>query len=309
VNEHAGVGRRVAVSEAARVAGNARRTRRLRRFALHGGLLTLAAAWLFPVAWAIYTSLRPYAETAARGYVSLPGSLTFENYGRAWQAAELPHAFLNTALIVVPALVLILGISTFVAFAISRFSWRFNIAALLLLTAGNLLPPQTLITPLFRLFLAVPVPAPLSDNGTLYDQALGLIVVHVAIQIGFCTFVLSNFMKTLPRDLTEASLIDGASALQQLRQVVLPLSRAPLAALATLETAWLYNDFFWALFLMRTGDKRPITSALNSLAGEFFRDGNLLAAAAILIALPPLLVYLALQRDLLGGLTIGSSEQ
>jgi len=275
---------------------------------LHLVLASLAVAWLFPIAWAIYVSFRPYADTAARGYVSLPGSLSLENYRQAWDVADLSHAFLNTVLIVVPAVVIVLGIAVFLGFALSRYSWRFNVAVLLLLTAGNLLPPQVLITPLFRLYLALPLPAPLSDNGTFYDQAIGLIAIHVAIQIGFCTFVLSNFMKTLSRDLTEASLIDGATALQQLRRIVLPLSRAPLAALSILVTAWIYNDFFWALFLMRTGDKRPITSALSGLSGEFFRDGNLLAAAAVLIAVPPLVVHFAFQRDLLRGLAIAPSD-
>jgi multiple sugar transport system permease protein len=283
--------------------------RRLRRFALHGVLASLAIVWLFPVAWAIYTSFRPYAETAARGYVSLPASLTLDNYGRAWSEAGLPHFFANTVLIVIPAVVATLAVAVGAAFAVSRFSWRLNVTALVILTAGNLLPPQVLVTPLFRLFLAVPVPAPLSDTGSLYDQAIGLVVLHVAIQVGFCTFVLSNFMKTLPRELTEAALLDGASAWRQLRDVILPLSRPPLAALAMLVTTWLYNDFFWAVFLMRTGDKRPITSALNNLAGEFFTDGNLLAAAAVLIALPPLVISLVLQRDLLRGLTIGESER
>lgn len=283
-------------------------SRRARRAGLHGLLAILAAAWLFPVLWAVYTSFRPFAETARLGYVSTPAALTLDNYVRALDAG-LVHHFLNTVFIVVPAVVVVLAVATIVAFAVARFSWRFNLAALLILTAANLLPPQILVTPLYRLFLSLPLPAPLSDNGTFYDQAIGIIVVHVAVQLGFCVFVLANFMKTIPRDLTEAALMDGASAFEQLRRVILPLSRAPLAALATLQTTWLYNDFFWALFLMRTGDKRPITSALAGLQGEFFRDGNLLAAAAVLIALPPLLVHLALQRDLLRGLALGSSER
>lgn len=283
--------------------------RRLRRAALHAVLVSLAVAWLFPVLWTVYTSLRPYDDTAARGYVSFPGALSLVNYARAWNEAELPHFFLNTLVIVVPAVAVVLLVSSLAAFAISRFSWRFNVGALLILTAGNLLPPQVLITPLFRLFLALPLPAPLSDNGTFYDQAVGIIVVHVAIQLGFCTFVLSNFMKTVSRELTEAALLDGATALQTWRRVVLPLARAPLAALALLVTTWLYNDFFWAVFLMRTGDKRPITSALNNLAGEFFRDGNLLAAAAVLVAVPPLIVTLVLQRNLLRGLTISPADR
>jgi multiple sugar transport system permease protein len=282
---------------------------RLRRGFLHLVLTTLALAWLAPIAWAAYTSLRPFPETAALGYVSIAQSLTLDNYWRAAETMDLGPTLFKTLLIVVPSVVLTLAIASFAAFAISRFSWRFNLAALLLMTAANLLPQQALIAPLFRLYLALPLPAPLSDNGTFYDQAIGLIAIHVAMQLGFCTFVLSNFMKTLPREMTEAALMDGASMLQHLRRIILPMSRAPLAALATLEVAWLYNDFFWALFLMRTGDKRPITSALNGLQGEFFRDGNLLAAAAIIVAIPPLLVHLALERNLVRGLALNRGER
>ena len=177
------------------------------------------------------------------------------------------------------------------------------------MTKFSFFRPLVLITPLFRLYLALPLPAPLSDNGTFYDQGLGILAIHVAVQLGFCTFVLSNFMKTVSRELTEAALLDGATALQTWWRVVLPLARAPLAALAMLVTTWLYNDFFWAVFLMRTGDKRPITSALANLAGEFFRDGNLLAAAAVLVALPPLVMSLVLQRNLLRGLAISPTDR
>jgi multiple sugar transport system permease protein len=280
--------------------------RRRRRAGLHLVLTALAIAWLFPLGWAVIASLRPYAETAAHGYLSWPSSLSLVNYEAAWSQAELPRFMLNTIGIVVPAVILTLIAASAVAFVLARFSWRLNLTALLALVAANLLPPQILAAPIFRLVLAIPLPAPLSDNGTAYDQAITIVVIHVAIQLGFCVFVLANFMKTLPRDVTEAALIDGASPLQQLRRVVIPMSRAPLAALAILETTWLYNDFFWGLFLLPTGDKRPVTSALANLSGEFFTNGNLLAAAAVLIAIPPLLVNLAFGRRLLAGLWLTS---
>ena len=81
-------------------------------------------------------------------------------------------------------------------------------------------------------------------------------------------------------------MVDGATVWRQYRQVILPLCKAPLAALATLEFTWIYNDFFWALVLMRTGDKRPVTSALNNLHGQFFTNNNLIAAGALLTAHP-----------------------
>lgn len=279
-----------------------------RRIALHALLASFALAWLLPIAWALYTSLRPRAETAELGFLSVARTLSFENYQKAWDLMAFPATMLRTVLIVGPAVAISLGLALFAAFAISRLSWRVNFGALLLMTAANLLPQQALIAPLFRIYLAIPVPPPLSDNGTLYDQALGIVLIHVAMQIGFCTFALSNFMKTLPRDVTESAMLDGASVIRLLRSVIVPMCRAPLAALATLEIGWVYNDLYWALFLMRTGDKRPVTSALAGLQGEFFRDTNALAAAAILVAIPPLIAALAFQRRLVGGLASRAGE-
>jgi multiple sugar transport system permease protein len=240
--------------------------------------------------------------------VSIASSLTLENYANAWTRGQIPMFFLNTIVILVPAIILILLLASAIAFAVSRFSFRFNLFLLMLFTAGNLLPAQVIITPLYRMYLALPLPSILSDNGVWYNQFFGIMMIHVAFQLGFCTFVLSNFMKTLPKELTEAALVDGASVLRTFFQVILPLCRPPLAALATLEFTFIYNDFFWALILMFTGNKRPITSALQSLQGEFFSDNNLLAAGAIIIALPTLIIYFVLQRQFIKGLTLGSTK-
>lgn len=281
---------------------------RLGRFALHAFLVLTALAFLFPLLWAAYTSLRPYSETAQNGYVSIAKTLTLQNYRDAFSRGDLVHHFLNTMIIVVPALVLTLFLSSMVAFVVSRFSFKGNVALLMLFTAGNLLPQQVIITPLFRIYKAVPLPLWMSDSGTLFDSFWGIILIHVAFQTGFCTFVLSNYMKTLPDELTEAARVDGASAWRQYWQITLPLCRAPLAALATLEFTWIYNDFFWALVLMVTGDKRPITSSLNNLQGQFFTDNNLVAAGSLLVALPTVFVYLLLQKQFIGGLTLGATK-
>jgi multiple sugar transport system permease protein len=95
---------------------------------------------------------------------------------------------------------------------------------------------------------------------------------------------------------------------RQFWKIILPLCRPALAALATLEFTWIYNDFFWALVLMRTGEKRPIVSALSNLEGVFFKDNNLIAAGALLAALPTLIVYFALQRQFVRGLTLGATK-
>jgi multiple sugar transport system permease protein len=278
------------------------------RIALHAFLIFISLLWLFPLLWTVYTSLRPYGDTAKNGYVSIAQNLSLDNYFNAWDQGNIPQFFFNTIVILVPAVIIVLLLASAIAFAVSRFSFKFNLFLLMLFTAGNLLPAQVIITPLYRMYLALPLPAPLSTNGVWYDQYFGIMMIHIAFQLGFCTFVLSNYMKTLPKELTEAALVDGASVFRTYWQVILPLCKPPLAALATLEFTFIYNDFFWALVLMFTGNKRPITSALNNLQGQFFSDNNLLAAGSIIIAAPTLIVYFILQRQFIRGLTLGSTK-
>ena len=281
---------------------------RPRRVLLYGFLTFMAAIWLFPLVWAIYTALRPYADTQQHGYVSLATSLSIDNFVNAWNQANIRQAYVNTAIVAVPGVIVTLLAASLVAFALSRFSWRFNLLVLLLFTAGNLLPQQVIIVPLYRLYLLLPIPPPLSDNGLLYDQYVGITLIHIVFQTGFSVFVLSNYMKTLPQELMEAALVDGASVFRIWRSIVMPLCRPALAALAILEFTFIYNDFFWALMLMKTGDRRPITASLQNLQGQFFIDTNLLAAGALLAAVPTIVVFFVLQRQFVRGLTLGSTK-
>jgi multiple sugar transport system permease protein len=296
-----------AAATAAKVdARSRRRVLRPRRLALYAFLTLMAVTWLFPLLWAVLTAFRPYATTL-NGYITWPSVLNLDNFVNAWTKGEFPQFYLNSLIIALPAVILTLFVASMVAFAVTRFSWRFNLVALMIFTAGNLLPAQVIIIPLYWLYQFLPFPP--SDNGKLlYDQFLGVILINIVFQTGFCVFVLSNYMKTLSKELTEAALADGASVWRIYWNVILPLCRPALAALATLEFTFVYNDFFWALILMKSGDKRPITSALNNLQGAFFTDTNLLAAGALLAAIPTIIVYLALQKHFISGLTLGSSK-
>ena len=135
-----------------------------------------------------------------------------------------------------------------------------------------------------------------------------IFVINVAFQMGFCTFVLSNYMKALPHELYESAEVDGASVWRQYWQITMPLCRPALAALATLEVTWIYNEFYWATVLPQSGDKFPVTSALNNLKGQFFVDYNLLSAGSVLVALPPIIVFFVLQKQFVAGLTLGATK-
>jgi len=300
----------------------ATRQRRIRprRIALHAFLIAAVGLWLFPLLWAIYAALRPVSETLFNGYLSWPKTLNLNNFTTFWTEADLPYFYINTLVIVVPAVILTLLLASMVAFCCTQFSWKFNLVVLMLFTAGNLLPPQVIIVPLYWVYLHTPIPyfgsidagrfsfALFSDNGLLYDQYVGIILIHVVFQTGFATFVLSNYMKTITKEITESALVDGANVLRIWWSVILPLCRPALAAMATLLFTFIYNDFFWALVLLSHGNKRPITSALNNLQGEFLINYNLIAAGALLAAIPPIIVFIALQKHFVAGLTLGSTK-
>jgi multiple sugar transport system permease protein len=271
-------------------------------------LIVASVLWLLPIAFAAYVALRPYSETTKYGYVSLPHSLTFKNFTDAWTQSDMLRYFENSVRITLPAVVITLFLSSAVAFVVSRVNFKFNLALLIMFTAGNLLPPQVMITPLYRLYLQVHLPHLLSSSGLLYNSLTGLVVINVSFQLGFCVFVLSNYMKTIPDEIYEAAYVDGASLWTRYWRLTLPLCRPALAALATLLTTWIYNDFFWAITLIQTGNKRPITAALANLQGQFVSNQNLIAAAALMAAVPTLLVYVCLQKQFIGGLSLGATK-
>jgi len=264
--------------------------------------------WVLPILFTILQSFRPYGDVLKNGPVSFPRHLTFSNYYNALVESKMWRFFFNSVEVAVPAVVITLFLASMIAFVLSRYESKFSVPLLMLFTAGNLLPPQLLFIPLFRLYLKIPVPHFINSNGVLYDTQIGLILVHIAIQVGFATFVLTNFLRTIPKEISESALVDGANVWNHFFRIILPLLRPALASLGVLMTTWIYNDFFWSIVLLKSGNKRPITAALSNLQGEFNTDYDLLAAGAVLAFIPTLIVFFALRRHFVGGLTLGSTK-
>ncbi len=278
------------------------------KYGTHLFLLIMSVLWLIPLVWAMFTSLRPRADTEKYGYFSFGGAFNFDNFVTAWNQGGFATYFGNSVIITVPTVILTLLLASMMAFAVSRFTWKFNITLLIMFTAGNLLPPQVLAAPLFEMFKHFTLPYSVSDSGNLLNTYTAVIAVDTAFQIGFCTFVLSNYMKALPQDLTEAAFVDGAGVWRQYWAIIMPLTRPAFAALGTLEVIWIYNDFFWPLLLIQSGNRLPITTAIHNLQGQFLSNYNLLAAGAIITIIPTLIIYIVLQKQFVAGLTLGASK-
>jgi len=265
-----------------------------------------AFVWIFPILWTVWTSLRPYNDIISYGIFSWPRHLTFDNYINAVREMEIGKYLLNSLIVTVPSVILTLFFGSLVAFVVTRYQYKFNLTLLLLFTAGNMLPIVLTYIPVFWMFIWVG--ELFGNRNMLYNNYGGLILVHVGFQVGFATFVLSSYMKTIPKEISESATIDGANVFRHYWNVILPLLRPALAALSVLMTTWIYNEFFWALVLMSEDSKRPITSALRRLQGEFVTDFNLLAAGAIIAASPTVILFFVLRKQFIAGLTLGSTK-
>jgi len=265
-----------------------------------------AFVWIFPILWTVWTSLRPYNDIISYGIFSWPRHITLENYFNAIREMHIGVYLMNSLIVTVPSVILTLFFGSLVAFVVTRYQYKFNLWILLLFTAGNMLPIVLTYIPVFWMFIWVG--ELFGNRNMLYNNYGGLILVHVGFQVGFATFVLSSYMKTIPKEISESAKIDGASVFRHYWSVILPLLRPALAALSVLMTTWIYNEFFWALVLMSDDSKRPITSALRRLQGQYVTDFNLLAAGAIIAASPTVIMFFVLRKQFIAGLTLGSTK-
>jgi multiple sugar transport system permease protein len=265
-----------------------------------------AFVWIFPILWTVWTSLRPYNDIISYGIFSWPRHITLQNYFNAIREMHIGVYLMNSLIVTVPSVILTLFFGSLVAFVVTRYQYKFNLWILLLFTAGNMLPIVLTYIPVFWMFIWVG--ELFGNRNMLYNNYGGLILVHVGFQVGFATFVLSSYMKTIPKEISESAKIDGASVFRHYWSVILPLLRPALAALSVLMTTWIYNEFFCALVLMSDDSKRPITSALRRLQGQYVTDFNLLAAGAIIAASPTVIMFFVLRKQFIAGLTLGSTK-
>jgi multiple sugar transport system permease protein len=254
--------------------------------------------WLLPVIAAFITSFRTMDDITINGFWSIPQQATWRNFIQAWTSARVSKYLINSFIITLPSLFAMLFLSSLAAFALARYRFRGSLLLYFMFVAGTMLPFQILLLPVFRL----------TNMLGLYDTHGALILIHTAFQLGFCTFVLRNFMRSVPGDIMDAARVDGCSEFRIWWQIVLPLTLPALAALATLEFTWVFNDYLWAIILLRSDTLRPVTAGLATLRGQYNTDWPVITAGALLATVPTLLVFIFLQRYFIQGLTLGSGK-
>jgi multiple sugar transport system permease protein len=272
----------------------------LKKGIVFGALLFLTIVWLLPFFSTLLTSVRTMDEISLNGFWRIPSlsELTLQNFSDAWEGARVSRYLGNSFIITIPSLIATLFLSSLSAFALARYRFRWALPLYFMFVAGTMLPFQILLLPVFKL----------ANDLRIYDTHWAMIIIHTAFQMGFCTFVLRNFMKTVPGEILEAARVDGCSDFRIYWQIMLPLSLPSLAALATLEFTWIFNDYLWAIILVQNSSLKPVTAGLASLQGEFVTNWPLITAGSLIAIVPTLFVFAFLQRYFIQGLTLGSGK-
>jgi multiple sugar transport system permease protein len=283
----------------ARLAGHTGRARGPNRRSpiFHVIMIPFTLLYISPLVFVVVISLRTFDDISLNGLSSLPHSFSLEGFVTAFSAGTR-NALINSAVVTVAAVLITLLLASMAAYALSRFAIPFRRVILLIMLAGNLLPPQILLIPV----------AKIAEGLGIYDTLFALVVVQVGFGLGFYTFVLHGFMRSIPQEVFEAAIVDGAGPWRIYLRIVLPLCRPALAALAALATTWIFNDLIWAMTVLRTETKFPITAALLNLQGGYVSEWNVVAAGSIIAALPPAIVFFVFQKHFVSGLLVGASK-
>ncbi|WUD70322.1 carbohydrate ABC transporter permease [Streptomyces sp. NBC_00510] len=269
---------------------------RLTTTVLYGSLTVGSLVWLVPVVTALMISVVPISQTRDGWWRAGFSDLTFGNYQRAWEQG-LSQYVVSSFVITLGSVALSLVLGSMASYAFARMDFRLKRLAYFLLLTTMIVPLQIILVPLLPWLRALG----LAGGGAQY---LGIILVHTAFGAGWAVFMMSSFFADVPEELLEASRLDGASHMEQLRHVVLPLAKPGLVSFAIIDFVFVWNDLLLGLTLLDR-DHQPLTVGLANLQSPHLAQQNLVSAGSIIAILPPLLVFTVLNRYYVRGLFAG----
>lgn len=260
----------------------------------------LIALWaLFPVVWILSLSLKSPSDIANRQF--WPTELSWENYelilfGGA-QELFLP-ALRNSIGICLIATLVAVVLSTLAAYAIARLDFPGKNLVLYMSLAITVFPVISIVTPLFNLWSTI----------GLYDTWLGLIIPYLSLTLPISIWTLTSFFKEIPWELEQAAQVDGATAFQAFRKVIVPLAAPGVFTTAIIAFFIAWNDFLYGISLTSTSAARPVPAALSFFTGasQFEEPAGSIAAASIVVTIPVIIIVLLFQRQIVSGLTSGA---
>lgn len=254
----------------------------------------LAIVWLYPVVWTLTNAVRSSADIF-RAPWDVPWPPAIENIGEAWSRGQLGVAMANSAYVTAMTVAVVLALAVSGAYALTRLRPPGRAILFLLVLAPLIIPTEVVIVPMFSIFRAL----------GLINSLPGLALTNVVASISFATVILAGYFRTIPQDVVDAARVDGAGRVDVLLRIVIPLARPGIIAVALLVAVFTWNDFGGALVLLQKPEVFTAQLALTRFSTLYATDQGLTFAGMAILLLPPLVLFLVLQRSFIQGLTAG----
>lgn len=268
---------------------------------LYGTLTILSIIWLVPTLTVAMTALRPFDEIRQGWWNVVGATFTFDNIATAWSEADLARKTLNSLIITAFSVASTVSIGALAAYAFVRMQFRLRGFLYFLLITTMIVPVQIILLPLLPWFRTLGL-----DQGT-WQPFLGIVLVHTAFGLGWAIFMMGGFMAIVPRELSEAAKIDGASDFDVFWRVVLPLSLPGIVSFAIIDFVFVWNDLLLGLTLLDQ-EHQPLTVGIANLQSAHLARQDVISAGALLAIIPPLLLFVMLNRYYVRGLFSGSAK-
>ena len=254
----------------------------------------LAFVWLYPVLWTLVNAVRASADIY-RAPWDVPWPPAVGNLAEAWNRGELGVALLNSVQVTAITVAIVVFISVSAAYALTRLRPPGRAVLFIVVLAPLIIPTEVLLVPLFSMFRTF----------GLINSLPGVALVNAVANVSFATVILTGYFRTIPQDLVDAARVDGAGRVDVLLRIVAPLARPGIVAVAVLVAVFTWNDFGGALVLLQDPETFTVQLALSGFATFYSTDQGLTFAGMAIVILPPLLLFLVLQRSFIQGLTAG----
>lgn len=260
-----------------------------------GLLWIVALIEIYPILLVVLSAVKSKPELAANPF-GFPKDVTFQFFSTAYETMHYFRSVSNTVLIAAVSVSVSVVMTSMAAYAIVRRKTRFHSFLYMLFLAGMIIPFQMTMIPLYKMMV---------DLG-FYNSYHGIIMIYLALTAPFSVFLLVGFVKSVPRELEEAALIDGCGVFQTFFRIVLPLLKPALTTLCVLNLFSIWNDFLMPVLFLSDDRKMTITVQISKFQGMYSNDWSLLFAGICMIVLPMVVIYLLAQRFIINGITAGA---
>jgi N-acetylglucosamine transport system permease protein len=252
---------------------------------------------VFPMVWTLLTSFKTSAELFNRPW-GLPATPRWDNYARAWAKMKVGTYLFNSVFVSAVSLFCIMALGSMIAYALARYDFPGNRVIYFTFIAGMMIPGWLGYIPAWFLHRSI---------GTLGTHA-GLIIQYTAVSLPFTVFFLQAFFKTLPKELEESAIIDGASLFMVFWKVMLPLAKSGILTIAVFNFLGVWNEFMWALITISKDNLKTLPLGMSNLleVGYYQTDWGAMFAGFIIMLVPTFIVYAIFQNRLTEGITVGA---